>query len=182
MPGKYIFTGDHKTCITPFKCANMSKKETEATGSSGILSVTRTMLLLIFVFSAPLARAQEWLTDFEQAKGLAEKENKEIIMVFQGSDWCGPCIKLNQEIWSSDQFKSFAKDHFVMVKVDFPRKKANALPPGQQEKNARLAETYNKQGFFPFVVILDAAGNKIGETGYKKMTPEDYIGHLLSFK
>jgi thioredoxin-related protein len=160
----------------------MSRKEMEAANSFETLSITRTVLLLLFVFSAPLARAQEWLTDFEQAKVQAAKENKEIILVFQGSDWCAPCIKLNQEIWSSDPFKSFAKDHFVMVKVDFPRKKANALPPEQQEKNARLAETYNKQGFFPFVVILDAAGNKIGETGYRKMTPEDYIEHLLSFK
>ncbi len=160
----------------------MGRKEMEAANLSGTLRIARTMLLLIFIFSAPLARAQEWLTDFEQARILAAKENKEIIMVFQGSDWCGPCIKLNQEIWSSDQFKSFAKDHFVMVKVDFPRKKANALPREQQGKNAGLAEIYNKQGFFPFVVILDAAGNKIGETGYKKMEPEDYIRHLLSFK
>jgi thioredoxin-related protein len=142
----------------------------------------RIILILALVISAPLLKAQDWLTDFDQAKVQAAKENKEIIMVFQGSDWCAPCIRLNQEIWSSDQFKSFAKDHFVMLKVDFPRKKANALPAEQQEKNARLAETYNKQGYFPFVVVMDSAGNKIGETGYRKMTPEDYIQHLLSFK
>ena len=31
----------------------------------------------------------------------AQKQNKKIILVFQGSDWCGPCIKLSKEIWST---------------------------------------------------------------------------------
>jgi thioredoxin-related protein len=135
--------------------------------------------LICFVMSL---HAQEWKTDFEQAKTDASKENREIIMVFQGSDWCAPCIKLDTEIWSSGEFKSYAKDNFVMLKVDFPRKKANALDPAQQEKNKKLAETYNKKGFFPFVVVLNAQGNILGETGYKKMVPNDYIQHLLSFK
>lgn len=125
--------------------------------------------------------AQDWQTDFDVARKTARDENKKIILVFQGSDWCAPCMKLNQEIWSSETFKTYAKNHFVMVKVDFPRKKANALPAGQQEKNARLAEEYNKSGYFPFVVVLDPAGQVIGETGYKQLSPEDYIAHLNSF-
>lgn len=137
---------------------------------------------IVFIISAMIARAQDWQTDFEAAKAIAAKENREIIMVFQGSDWCAPCIKLDQEIWSSDEFKTYAKDHFVMLKVDFPRRKANALSPEQQEKNNKLAEAYNKKGFFPFVVVLDPQGNKLGETGYKKMTPGEYITHLSSFK
>lgn len=142
----------------------------------------KSILIILFICSMVVAHAQEWQTDFERAKAIAAKENREIIMVFQGSDWCAPCIKLDREIWSSEEFKSYAKDHFVMMKVDFPRKKANALVPEQQEKNNKLAETYNKQGYFPFVVVFDAQGHKLGETGYKKMTPEEYIQHLLSFK
>ena len=142
----------------------------------------KSILSIVFICSVIVAHAQEWQTDFEQAKTLATKENREIIMVFQGSDWCAPCIKLDREIWSSEKFRSYAKDHFVMLQVDFPRKKANALTPEQQEKNNKLAETYNKQGFFPFVVVLDSHGHKLGETGYKKMAPDEYIKHLLSFK
>ena len=142
----------------------------------------KSLLTFVFICFSVLTHAQKWLTDLDLAKTIAAKENKEIIMVFQGSDWCAPCMKLNQEIWSSEKFKSFAKDHFVMVKVDFPRKKANALSPEQQKKNNRLAEAYNQQGFFPFVVVMDPKGNKIGETGYKQMVPDDYIKLLLSFK
>ncbi|GAA5020671.1 hypothetical protein GCM10011506_04330 [Marivirga lumbricoides] len=124
--------------------------------------------------------AQEWKTDFVKAKEIASKENKPIILVFQGSDWCAPCIKLDRSIWSTDIFKAYAKDHYVMLQADFPRKKANALSPAQAEANAKLAETYNKNGIFPFVVVLDKTGKVLGETGYKKLTPEEYIKELNS--
>ncbi len=142
----------------------------------------KSILSIVSICLAMIGYAQDWQTDFEKAKALALDENKHLIMVFQGSDWCAPCIKLDREIWSSDEFKSYAKDHFVMLKADFPRKRANALESGQQEKNEKLAEAYNKQGFFPLVVVFDPKGNKLGETGYKKMIPANYIQHLLSFK
>ena len=136
------------------------------------------VITLLFAVVSTLS-AQDWKTNFSEAKAEAQKENKKLIMVFQGSDWCAPCMKLNREIWSSEDFQSYAKDHYVMLKVDFPRKKDNALPDEQQIQNGKLAETYNKKGFFPFVVVLDPKGQVIGETGYKHITPDEYI-HLLN--
>ena len=43
-----------------------------------------------------------------------------------------------------------------MLEADFPKRKKNALPAEQALINARLAETYNKNGVFPFVVILNS--------------------------
>ena len=37
---------------------------------------------------------QEWQTDFTKAKEKATAEDKPIILVFQGSDWCAPCKNL----------------------------------------------------------------------------------------
>jgi len=139
------------------------------------------LLSSLFLFSFTVINAQEWQTDFEKAKVLAQKGDHNIILVFQGSDWCAPCIKLEQEIWNTEEFKSYAKEHFVMLKADFPKRKKNALPEDQQEANNKLAEMYNKQGFFPFVVVLDADGKVLGETGYKKVAPNEYIDILNSF-
>ncbi|NVJ89597.1 MAG: thioredoxin family protein [Flavobacteriaceae bacterium] len=125
--------------------------------------------------------AQEWQTDINVAKKIASKEHKTIILVFQGSDWCAPCIKLDREIWSTDTFKTYAKEHYVMLKADFPRRKKNALSEAQTKANALLAEKYNKQGFFPFVVVLDSNGKVLGESSYKKTTPENYIKELNAF-
>ena len=85
----------------------------------------RTITTLLFFISCTIANAQVWNNDFTTAKKLAQEQNKKIILVFQGSDWCGPCIKLEKEIWSSEEFKTYAKDHFILLKADFPKKKAN---------------------------------------------------------
>ena len=142
----------------------------------------KKFLFLLFFASVCIASAQEWQTDFTTAKQIAAKQDKPIILVFQGSDWCAPCIKLDKEVWSTPEFKSYAKDHFIMLQADFPRKKANSLAPEQQEKNNQLAEKYNQNGYFPFVVILDENGKVLGETGYQKMQPNEYIKLLNSFK
>ena len=140
------------------------------------------ILSFILIGMVMFANAQEWQTDFDQAKQKATVENKDIIIVFQGSDWCAPCMKLETEIWSNEEFKAYAADNYVMLLADFPKKKKNTLSSEQQEKNKKLAETYNKNGFFPLVVILDGEGNVLGQTGYKKMTPKEYIVHLTSLK
>ncbi|TQD36232.1 thioredoxin family protein [Haloflavibacter putidus] len=139
------------------------------------------VVLVVMVVSVSAAIAQEWQTDINVAKEIATKESKPIILVFQGSDWCAPCIKLDREIWSTDAFKKYAKENYVMLKADFPRRKKNKLSETQTKANALLAEKYNKQGFFPFVVVLDSNGKVLGKSGYKKTTPEKYIKELNTF-
>ena len=137
--------------------------------------------LVVMIVSVSTTIAQEWQTDIIVAREIATKENKSIILVFQGSDWCAPCIKLDREIWSTDTFKKYASENYVMLKADFPRKKNNALSEEQTKANALLAEKYNSQGYFPFVVVIDSNGKVLGESGYKKMTPENYIKELNAF-
>ena len=139
-------------------------------------------IFFILGFLSVALHAQEWQTDLTKAEKTASNENKPIILVFQGSDWCAPCIKLDREIWSTDAFKSYAKDHFVMLKADFPRKSKNALDKVQQKKNNKLAETYNPEGYFPLVVVLNEEGKILGKTGYKHVSPQDYIKTLNSFQ
>ena len=145
--------------------------------------IKQTVLLLVFAFTLSFfAQAQEWQTDLTKAEETASNENKPIILVFQGSDWCAPCIKLDREIWSTEAFKNYSKEHFVMLKADFPRKSKNALAPEQQKKNNKLAETYNPEGYFPLVVVLNEKGKVLGKTGYQHVSPDDYIKTLNSFQ
>lgn len=139
--------------------------------------------LLCFALSFSMfSFAQEWQTNFEKAKELASKSNHNIVLVFQGSDWCAPCIKLNKEIWSNAEFKSLSKDHFIMFKADFPRKKANKLSDELTDQNKILAEKYNQQGFFPLVVVLNREGEVLGKMGYEKLSPQAYFEKLKSLE
>ena len=48
----------------------------------------------LFFFILSLSSfSQNWLTNFNEAKKEASEKNKIIVLVFQGSDWCAPCIK-----------------------------------------------------------------------------------------
>lgn len=141
----------------------------------------KILILVAVLLNLSTTYAQEWQTNFEKAKNTASTEDKPIILVFQGSDWCAPCIKLDRQVWSTDTFKEYASEHYVMLQADFPRKRENSLSETQTKANAKLAETYNKNGIFPFVVVLDAKGNVLGKTGYKKTTPEQYIKELNAF-
>lgn len=141
-----------------------------------------TFVLCLIVIGAGIrGTAQDWQTNFDAAKSQAKNENKPIILVFQGSDWCAPCIRLNKEVWSTEAFKSYAAQHYIMLQADFPRRKANALAPQQAAANAQLAEAYNPKGIFPLVVVLDENGAVLGETGYKRTVPEAYIRELNHF-
>lgn len=134
-------------------------------------------LLIVFILSLNTARlsAQDWQIDWGIAKVEAEQANKKLILVFSGSDWCIPCIKLEKEIWESPSFTQYAEQYYVLFRADFPKRKKNKLPETIQKLNDRLASEYNSKGYFPLVVVLDPKGKVKGQLGYEKLTPEAYI-------
>lgn len=138
----------------------------------------------LFVFCllfASVLYAQDWQSSYTEALAGAKEQNKPLLLVFSGSDWCAPCKKLDKEVWCSKAFRKHAQKDLVLYKADFPRKKSNRLPEDMAAQNNMLAEQYNPKGYFPLVVLLDAKGSVLGEMGYRKETPEQYIEHLKSY-
>lgn len=141
----------------------------------------KKLFYLFILFNCSLVLSQTWQTSYENSIEKAGLENKKIILVFQGSDWCAPCIKLSKEIWSTEYFIDYSNKNYVLLQADFPRKKKNSLSENQQKVNNFLAEKYNPNGYFPFVVVLDKSGNVLGKIGYKKTTPQEYIKIIDSY-
>jgi thioredoxin-related protein len=135
----------------------------------------KKIALGIILFVSTIGFAQDWQTDLEAAKKLATDQDKNIIIVFSGSDWCAPCIKLDKNIWQSDAFKNQSANDWILLKADFPRKKANELSKDQTAHNRKLAEKYNIEGSFPLVVLVDKNGKVQGKMGFKNVSPEEYI-------
>jgi len=142
----------------------------------------KSLITFFLLITVSLSYSQNWNTNFEEAKAKAEKENKNILLVFSGSDWCGPCIKLDKVVWQSPEFQAEADKSWVIYKADFPKKKANQLSPELTESNNKLAEKYNKNGSFPLVLLLDKKGKIIGITGFKNVSAPDYIKLIHSFE
>tara|TARA_R110002033_G_scaffold28871_7_gene64871 strand:+ start:1003 stop:1437 length:435 start_codon:yes stop_codon:yes gene_type:complete len=141
----------------------------------------KNILYIVLLFCSIGASAQNWHTNFAEAEAEAKKNDKPIVLVFSGSDWCAPCIKLDKDIWQSEEFKKYATGHYILYKADFPRRKTNKLSDEKEKENKILAEKYNRKGYFPLVLVLNAEGKVLGETGYKKVTPAAYISSLNSF-
>lgn len=135
----------------------------------------KKLVIILALLITSLLQAQDWKTNFEEAKTIAKQESKNIILVFSGSDWCANCIKLDRAIWQSKEFKQASANNWVLVKAEFPKKKANVLPEEQRNANQTLAEKYNPEGSFPKVVILNNDGKLLGILGYKKVEPTAYI-------
>lgn len=139
------------------------------------------MLLFIAVLLSVTVTAQEWQTNYAEAVVFAKDQDKPIILVFSGSDWCAPCIKLDREIWQSEEFTKYAKQNYILYRADFPRKKINKLAEEVTLQNKTLAELFNPKGHFPFVVVLDNNEKILGQTAYKKVSPTEYISQLNLF-
>ncbi|GAB3787061.1 hypothetical protein GCM10028818_51380 [Spirosoma horti] len=134
--------------------------------------------LLVYLFSIP----PTWQLNFDQAKVEAAQSHKFILLNFSGSDWCGPCIKLKKTIFESAEFSAFADERLILLRADFPRLSKNQLDAKQTAHNESLAETYNKQGKFPFTVLLDANGKVLKEwEGYpQSLTVSSFLDAIQS--
>ena len=97
-------------------------------------------------------------------------------MDFNGSDWCPPCKALRKNVFSSQEFLDYAKNHLVLVDVDFPHEKKQSAE--QKKANEKLAQKYSVEGF-PTVVVLNRDGKQLKKSvGYGGESPKEFISEL----
>jgi thiamine biosynthesis lipoprotein len=138
----------------------------------------RFFIITVFVLFSLFGRSENnpiWFEDFQYAQKKALEEDKYILLLFTGSDWCSPCLRLEKVLFESDEFNEFYKDKFVLFKADFPRKRRNKLPSDLEKQNDELAAKYNRNGMFPMVLILKADGEAVGLMRHPKKTASEYI-------
>ena len=114
--------------------------------------------------------------DFDAALKKAAAENKTVFALFTGSDWCIWCKRLEGEVLSQKAFSDEVCKTFVPVFLDFPRGKA-LVKKSTLKRNRKLAEKYSIRGY-PTVLLLDAKGKVLAQTGYQKGGPEKYLAHV----
>ena len=134
--------------------------------------------LLALTATAALA-AGGWDDDYDKALAKAKAEKKMVLLDFTGSDWCPWCIKLDGEVFSKADFKSYAKDNLVLVEVDFPNGKRQTKKLKQQ--NDKLKEEFGVKGF-PTVIVLNSEGKKVGQLGYQEGGPKPFTAKLDELK
>ncbi len=118
-----------------------------------------------------------WFQNYGEARVLAQQTQRPLLLFFTGSDWCGWCHRLQDEVLKTSQFKDFAKDKLILVEVDFPN--GFRLPRNISEQNEKLKNTWSVRGF-PTIVLLDAQENYLTRGGYARGGAQPFIEWLAS--
>jgi thioredoxin-related protein len=126
----------------------------------------------------PERHLYDWHTNLEDALQTAREHDKNVMVFFAGTDWCGWCDRLTLEVFETDRFIHFLDENLVPVLIDFPR----SLPMSreQRDQNRRIGEEFGIRGF-PTVLILDPARQEVFRTGYRRGGVDGYILHLLPY-
>jgi len=91
-----------------------------------------------------------WQTDFEAARLLAAEQGRPLYVAFSRSGSVQACITMEKEVWRNKAFIRYAKEHFVLVWVDFP---LSGISTKQQRANDALRERFGI-GNWPTVMIM----------------------------
>lgn len=132
----------------------------------------------ILFLTVTFAGAQEtkggltWHTDLAKADALSKSSGKPIFAFFTGSDWCGWCHKLQNDVFSKQSFIDWAKKNVVLLELDFPRKKQ--LPQELAQQNMNMQQALQVRGY-PTIWLLYVNQDK--ETKNYNLTPMGSLGY-----
>ena len=106
-------------------------------------------------------------------------------MFFTGSDWCGWCIKLQNEVFKTEEFKTWVDGKYILLELDFPRRKKIDTAIAQQ--NAQLQNIFKVRGY-PTVFLVQPEQkeqninlNALARTGYVAGGPQKWIDSVEKF-
>ncbi|MEO7977813.1 thioredoxin family protein [Flavobacterium sp.] len=117
------------------------------------------------------AKELDWHTDVKEAITISNKEKKPLLMFFTGSDWCGWCIRLQNEVLKTPEFQKWANENVILVELDYPRRTAQT--PEIKNQNAELQQAFGIQGF-P-TVYFTSAETKDGRVNFKGLGQTGYV-------
>jgi protein disulfide-isomerase len=130
-------------------------------------------IVVLLILGSITTGAQElkWETNLEQASQIAIKTKKPLLLFFTGSDWCGWCIRLQNEVLKKPEFAAWAKENVVLVELDFPRRTPQL--PEIQKQNMELQQIFEVRGY-PTIWLANPT-KKDGKTNLEKLGSTGYV-------
>src|SRR5262245_29635882 len=116
------------------------------------------------LMAAPALAADQvpWAADFQAACGMAAEQHRLVLLHFY-NDNCGPCVRVDQNVFSRTEVAEAVGQNYIAVKV-------------HAGKNPQLAARYRVQQW-PTDVIVTPSGLEVFRT-ISPQKPDDYIAVL----
>lgn len=137
------------------------------------------VVAILFFWVISFSCSAQIQNNAEEAFRIANESNKPILLIFAGSDWCANCIRFEKRILSTSDFLSFAEKSIVVLKADFPQR--TPLSAALQEQNASLAEKYNPDGVFPYLLLLTPGKSVLASLVYRDQSPAQFIDEIQTY-
>ncbi|REJ65956.1 MAG: thioredoxin [Planctomycetota bacterium] len=131
--------------------------------------ISHRLAVAVGLFAGLAAHAQAargdqvpWLDNVESALQIARQSNRMVLVHFY-TDWCAPCKRLDNLVYSQAGVGQQIATNFVPVKIN-------------AEEHRQLVEQYGVSQW-PTDVLLDASGNVLGKQQCPP-SPEAYLAQL----
>jgi thioredoxin-related protein len=135
-------------------------------------------ILLLFLIQIGNAQEVEMITEWKEAKELAKKENKRILIILTGSEWCAPCKKMDKKVIENPEFEKYAEQNLIVFLID--------LPGGGLVINSKVYQDYVKfenkyqTNALPSLILTENNGTKIRTLKGKMFRFENVMKQLKS--
>ena len=158
------------------------------------LKIYSTLILIISFFTCYSqnqltlenykASMPNWGVNLDSVYVQSSETGKPILANFTGSDWCGWCIKLKNEVFSKPEFKEWASENVILLEIDFPRR--FRLPETIAKQNRELQQSFGVRGY-PTIWVFSIEKDKqsgqksikgLAQTGYVAGGPKAWINDL----
>ena len=121
----------------------------------------RHFYLLLVLLSAQTLIAQDFkmVTDWDEAKKLAAAEDKEILVILTGSEWCSTSRDIKKRVLRKDEFKAYVDANVIPFVVDIPSEVCDGNDQAHADYD-RFSDKYQTT-IFPSMVLANSDGEKI---------------------
>lgn len=133
----------------------------------------KKLILTLLLIGSMSMQGQDlyWEININKAIETSNKTGKPMLLFFTGSDWCGWCIRLQNEVLKTTEFATWAQENVVLVELDYPRRTEQAEETRRQ--NAELQRVFQIPGY-PTVWFANAA-KKDGKVNFEQLGSTGYV-------
>lgn len=118
-----------------------------------------------------------WYDDLNEARRVAERDGKHLLIDFTGSGWCIYCKRLHDEVFAKARFRDAVGDSFVCVTLDFDEKLAARRDRPHPDQSDELREALGIRGL-PTVALMSTGGIVYDQLTYEQGGAVPFVGRV----
>lgn len=103
------------------------------------------------------------------------------LIVFEGSDWCSRCLRLEKEILNDSLFLNQMQSGSIKIeRIDFPQRKK--LSDTTRLFNTTIAEKYAFDGSFPTIILARTDSFSYRKINYTNQSITQFLAEINTVK